>query len=111
MSRENQIVKIADILLESSRQDSRDKSNSKAYTAFDTATVFKYGCDRLNGATAIYDAGYREQIEGELETIPDYSRALITYRHICGVCGCSYKDIRPNGHKYCHECGAKMKGV
>ena len=54
--------------------------------------------------------GSRKQSEGEWETIPDYSNALITYRHICGVCGCFYKDIRPYGHKYCHECGAKMKG-
>lgn len=57
-----------------------------------------------------HDAGNRKQSEGEWETIPDYSNALITYRHICRVCGCFYKDIRPYGHKYCHECGAKMKG-
>lgn len=55
----HEIIKIADILLETSRQDSNDKSKNKAYTAFDVDTVFKYGCDRLNGATALYNKGYR----------------------------------------------------
>jgi hypothetical protein len=60
----------------------------------------------------IYEAGYRKQSEGEWETIPDYrSESLIAYRHICSVCKSFYKDIRPHGHKYCHECGAKMKGA
>lgn len=56
----HEIIKIADILLETSRQDSNDNSKNKAYTAFDVDTVFKYGCDRLNGATALYDSGYRK---------------------------------------------------
>lgn len=47
---------------------------------------------------------------GEWETIPDYSRSLTTYRHICSVCKTTYKDIRPHGHNYCHVCGAKMDG-
>lgn len=58
----------------------------------------------------LLDAGYRKQSGGEWETIPDYSRELITYRHICSECKTFYKDIRPHGHKFCHECGAKMKG-
>lgn len=45
---------------------------------------------------------------GEWETIPDYSRSLPTYRHICSVCKTTYKDIRSHGHNYCHVCGAKM---
>lgn len=61
-------------------------------------------------AHILYNAGYRKQSEGEWETIPDYSRSLITYRHICSVCKTFYKDIRSRGHTYCHECGSKMKG-
>ena len=61
-------------------------------------------------AIDLFDANYRKQSDGEWETIPDYSRPLITYRHICSVCKTFYKDIRPHGHKYCHECGSKMKG-
>ena len=47
---------------------------------------------------------------GEWETIPDYSNALTTYRHRCLVCNYFYKDIRPHGHNYCPNCGAKMDG-
>ena len=65
-------------------------------------------CERI--AERLYNAGYRKQSEGEWETIPDYSRELITYRHICSECKTFYKDIRPHGHKFCHECGAEMKG-
>lgn len=54
-----EIIAIADILLETSRQDSNDKSKNKAYTAFDVDTVFKYGCDRLNAATELHNRGYR----------------------------------------------------
>lgn len=54
----HEIIKIADILLETSRQDSNDKSKNTAYTAFDVDTVFKYGCDRLNAATELHNKGY-----------------------------------------------------
>ena len=69
-----------------------------------------YACEYRMQAEALYNAGYRKQSEGEWETIPDYSRELITYRHICSECKTFYKDIRPHGHKFCHECGAEMKG-
>lgn len=66
---------------------------------------------RYATAEAMYNLNYRKQSEGEWETIPDYQpNKLIAYRHICSVCKTFYKDIRPHGHKYCHECGAKMKG-
>ena len=68
-------------------------------------------CDMFGTFANLEKAGYRKQSEGEWETIPDYQpNKLITYRHICSVCKTFYKDIRPHGHKYCHECGAKMKG-
>lgn len=47
---------------------------------------------------------------GEWETIPDYSHALTTFRHICSECNVFYKDILPLGHNYCYNCGAKMDG-
>lgn len=47
---------------------------------------------------------------GRWETIPDYSQALTAYRHICSECKIVYKDIRPYGHNYCQNCGAKMDG-
>ena len=55
---QNEILKIADILLETSRQDSNDKSKNKAYTEFDVDMIFKYGCDRLNAATELHNKGY-----------------------------------------------------
>ena len=42
-----------------------------------------YACEYRMQAEALYNAGYRKQSEGEWEPIPDYSRELITYRHIC----------------------------
>ena len=57
------IEEIASILLETSRQNSNNRSNNTAYAAFDAETIFKYGCDRLNGATALYDAGFRNIYE------------------------------------------------
>lgn len=65
-------------------------------------------------AERIYCAGYRKQIVGEWETILHNPRGemLNVYSHICKVEGCGYfyKDIRPYGHKFCPNCGAKMKG-
>lgn len=67
-------------------------------------------CVSLKYTRLLLENDYHKQVTGEWETIPDYSKALTTYRHICSVCKTFYKDIRPHGHKYCHECGAKMKG-
>lgn len=52
----------------------------------------------------------KEVKRGRWETIPDYSQALTAYRHICSECKIVYKDIRPYGHNYCPNCGAKMDG-
>lgn len=79
-------------------------------TEFVTDTGDVYIDDEAT-AQKMFDKDYRKQNEGEWETIPDYTpNTLIAYRHICSVCKTTYKDIRPYGHKYCHECGAKMKG-
>lgn len=67
MSKEKQIEEMANILLETSRQVSTDKSKNKSYAVFDRDTIFKYGCDRLNGATALYEQGYRKQSENVIE--------------------------------------------
>jgi hypothetical protein len=61
-------------------------------------------CECFTDAQYLHKKGYRKQSEGEWETIPDYQpNKLIAYRHICSVCKTFYKDIRPYGHKYCHE--------
>ena len=92
MSKEKQIEEMAAILLETSRQDSNGRNNSKDYTAFDADTIFKYGCDRLNGATALYNAGYRKQSESTMsqvkqgewisvdERLPDKRQEVLAYR-------------------------------
>ena len=103
MSREKQIEEMAkdisDVWLVSLDGDVR------------TLSEVLWSTDIENIAIELYNAGYRKQSEGEWETIPDYQpNKLIAYRHICSVCKTFYKDIRPHGHKYCHECGAKMKG-
>ena len=106
MSKE-QIEKIAAILLETSRQNSIDKSNNKSYTVFDADTIFKYGCDRLNGASAIYNAGYREQREGAW-----MPWGLFDDLAKCSECGFSEITLfsaHDGQHNYCPNCGAKMK--
>ena len=71
-------------------------------------------CEFWTEASVLYNAGYRKQSEGEWETILHNPRGemLNAYSHICKVEGCGYfyKDIRPNGYKFCPNCGAKMKG-
>lgn len=67
-------------------------------------------CSIRQAINSIPTADVVEVRHGEWETIPDYLRALTTYRHICSECKTTYKDIRPLGHNYCHFCGAKMDG-
>lgn len=89
--------------------DEKKQIEEMAYEIETRLGYLKSTC--YNAANVLYHANYRKQSEGEWETIPDYQpNKLIAYRHICSVCKTFYKDIRPHGHKYCHECGAKMKG-
>ena len=59
-----------------------------------------------------YNAGYRKQSEGEWENILHHPRGemLNTYSHICSECKYFYRNVQPDGYKYCPNCGAKMKG-
>ena len=107
MSKEKQIIEMAEILLETSRQDSKDKSNNKSYTAFDADVIFKYGCDRLNGASALYNADYRKQSEGE------WAHEFYPYRVFCSKCKAEARVDRDGYYStstFCPDCGAKMKG-
>ena len=70
-----------------------------------------YDVDGFAIANEIYNKGYHKQIEGEWETLKKTNfDSLNMYSHICSVCNCFYTDIRPYGHKFCHNCGSKMKG-
>lgn len=64
-------------------------------------------------ATEAYNAGYRKQINGQWETIPHKPRGEMfnVYSHICSACNFSYRDVLPNGYKFCPHCGAHMKGA
>lgn len=65
-------------------------------------------CDTCR-ATALYNAGYREQSEGEWIEASNNSHKACGKK--CSLCGARirYSEIRT--HKYCHKCGAKMKGA
>ena len=71
-----QIEEIAAVLLKASRQDSKDRDINKGYTAFDSDTVMQYGCDRLNGATALYKEGYRKASEVVREIFEEIEKLL-----------------------------------
>lgn len=61
-------------------------------------------------AEYLYNKGYRKQKQGRWETTPRYNPDMLTaYTHTCSECKTAYRDIRPIGHNFCHECGAKMK--
>lgn len=63
-------------------------------------------------AEQLWDAGYRKLRVGEWENILANPRAemLNAYHHICSECHYFYKSIRPEGHAFCCNCGAKMEG-
>ena len=135
MNEKQQIEEMANIMLETSRQESKYNSGNKAYTAFAANTIFKYGCDRLNGATAIYNAGYRKQSEVELRvetTTDDFSnldlakeRGWHRKKFHCPNCdllikietwdsermfGCGTVLKTNEMPKFCPNCGSRMKG-
>ena len=61
--------------------------------------------DRM--ATALYNAGYRKQSEGEW--IPTYTyTAEGTGIYKCSLCG--RKSANPKADNFCPNCGAEMKG-
>lgn len=62
-------------------------------------------------ATDLCNKGYSKQSEGEWEMTPNYKGdTLNAYWHRClsDGCGYFYKDVRPYGHNFCPNCGAKM---
>ena len=66
-------------------------------------------CDECIAQT-LYNAGYRKQSEGEWIKEHIYSRNWDDHYNLaCSVCGAVIIDA-PKEYKYCHECGAKMKG-
>lgn len=79
------------------------------------ARTFCGGCDKcLHGnctdwykAEALYDTGYRKQKEGEW-----ISNDLGGYKYAFYCSECGWVDGYPfnDRHKYCPNCGAKMKG-
>lgn len=105
----NEIIKIADILLESSRQNNKDKEIHKGYVAFDSDTIWKYGCDRLNCATALYKAGYRKHEENMKESPVQPIRLKIKNSRNdetdgCPVCRTEFFEK----HHFCPNCGIEL---
>jgi hypothetical protein len=64
-------------------------------------------CFRFENATNLYNAGYRKQSEGEW-----ISNELGGYQYAFHCSECGWVDGYPfnDRHKYCPNCGAKMKG-
>ena len=58
----------------------------------------------------LIEAGYRKQKEGEWIEASNNPHAACGKK--CSLCGAriSYREYGHGNHKYCHKCGAKMKG-
>lgn len=72
-----------------------------------------FGVDGWEIASTLYRVGYRRQNKSVWSTsfsVDVTAQKIISHRHICQSCFYSYKDISPFGHKFCPNCGAKMKG-
>lgn len=67
----------------------------------------KVYCNERNYAEEIYNAGYRKQSEGEW-----ISNELGGYEYAFYCSECGWVDGYPfnDRHKFCPNCGAKMKG-
>ena len=57
-------------------------------------------------AEALYNAGYRKQVDGEWIDKATMIRTPSAINYTCSVCGCESARTTP----YCPNCGAKMKG-
>ena len=107
MSKEKQIEEMARII--QNGEIARNRGDLDC-TEFPTDIVIKVGLQRLAGAKALYNAGYRKQSEGEWIEASNKPYALCGKK--CSLCGAriSYREYGHGNHKYCHKCGAKMKG-
>lgn len=104
MKNKNEILKIADILLSVGSKDNRGKKIDTAYNDFDADIIFKYGCDRLNCATALVLEGYEKKTEGVWEEHVD---CIHGSKFVCSVCKEGIRHYY--GQKYCDVCGSKMR--
>ena len=98
MRKEKQIEEIAKIIA-STCYKSCLECNSEA--------IDGAACIEVRSAEALYNAGYRKQIEGEWvlkfeSTFPQYEPS----KYQCSICG----SVRTALYGYCPNCGAKMKG-
>lgn len=64
-------------------------------------------------AKSLYEEGYRKQRAGTWKTsvlacAGAMAGAMRAYSHICSECGYFYKTWKPNGSKFCPDCGATM---
>ena len=75
------------------------------------------GCDKHDGSIKIaeylYYEGYSKQKESVWSTSVNFNvptQKITGYGHICQLCFYMYNDKNPYGHKFCPNCGSKMKG-
>ena len=76
--------------------------------SYDAFIKVKMACK--TAAERLYNAGYRKQSEGEW--IEASNKPYAACGKKCSLCGAriSYREYGHGNHKYCHKCGAKMKG-
>ena len=104
MKNRDEILKIADVLLSVGRKDNRGKEIDTAYNDFEADVIFKYGCDRLNCATALVLKGYKRQTEGVWEEHVDFVHGS---EFVCSFCKQGIQHYY--GQKFCDVCGSKMR--
>lgn len=106
MTKEKQIEE----MIEHVREVTDDCQNCNLYKD----RLCDYNCDLCEAiqlaCEALYNIGFRKQSEGEW--IEASNKPYAACGKKCSLCGAriSYREYGHGNHKYCHKCGAKMKG-
>lgn len=117
MSKDKQI-KSTDWLTRGIPEEQLEREKQEAIMSADLAlchTEFMSGVGKIytdydTTAQKMYNAGYRKKREGEW--IEASNKPSSACGKKCSLCGARirYSEFGHGTHKYCHKCGAKMKG-
>ncbi len=114
MEKEKQIEEMAKVLNECcNRYDENGRLLGNKCSNCECWCDTNHLCTSYNTkeATALYNAGYRKETQGEWQfwKVPSYS-VSVTHEIICSICGYRAEMLKGRHYNYCPNCGAKMRG-